>query len=1269
MRRAVVAGIVALWVVTGMGSAAVRKVPSEYPRIQSAIDAAEAGDTIIVSPGVYYETINFGGKDIVVTSTDPNDPRIVGYTVINADGDGTVVTFENGETNAAVLTGFTITGGFGTLDAEMSYDTQKLFWGAGILCKGASPTVARNVIANNRGAVEQSPDGMELKVSYGGGIACYGSDAVISHNIIRSNFAYAGGGIMTYPGGEVGSYSGRPKIRGNLIYNNTGLIGGGVVMIGGEFVNNTIVANSADVGAEFGSGLGANIYVVFDPGLDPGCLWNNIICDAAAGGGLLWEGTLLTGIIAYNDVWNNVPGNYGTSGTTGELTWDGPSSLAGKAGNISADPLFANPLNRDYHLTVDSPCINAGNPDLVVTPGEQDIDRGPRVYAARIDIGADEYVGYVKPAAEAGTDRHVLHAMEAVTLDGRRSFFYDPCGLQTYRWSQVSGPPAVLDDPNRAQPTFTPAVEGEYVFQLVVSDARYTSEPDKVLVLVAPNQLPVANAGSDKAWRTPSIVILNGTSSFDPDKGDPLTYQWTQVEGESVFLQDANTASPSFHLQKEGAYVFELVVSDGIAQSEPSRVRCVGIGVRTSAKSLPGMQSMTYAYYPDVSGTNAVFSTPGQMSIYDARITCQDLISGKTEVFGTSGINLQARIDGNLVVWAGGPVVTNMVGPDCTSVLVRNLATGVVRELRTRSDTSSYSHPAVSGNKVVWVQHLGIDKNVPEKWSNMPYDICGADLSNFDQPVYFTVATGVGKRDPYPYTNLTGDYDHVVDISGNLVVWEGNGDIYAADISDPQHIKVVTVCDHPARQYDPAISGGIVVWTDERNDRGDIYGADLSDGERVREFEVAKAAGVQSQPAIDGCHIIYADGSLSSGSFHLACLTRQYGILDVTMPDYSSGAAPALDGRTFLCMYAGLPYVQGEMFDFSYSVPHGGIRNLRTGLCYDYLQHAICDANDSGDEIVVRPGRYEEKVSFAGKSVTVRSTDPNDPAVVAETVLAGSGNLVSFIEGENTTSTLRGFTVEGGDYGIYCYSSSPTVLQCTIRGSNQAGVRHQGAGGPTVAYCRIVGHGAAGVELTSVSEGRAQRQGEMILGNCLIAGNGAWGIHSGRPNLTNCTVVENKLAGISATQATVTNSIVYFNNQASQGAQIEGGRCSVSYSDVQGGWSGEGNLKDYPQFVALGRWTDASSVAGSVSALYGRPTWVAGDYHLRSRGWRWNAQMGTWSSDVVTSSCIDAGDPTSELLAEPLTAPNDPMGTVINTRIDMGMYGGTAEASLAPLNP
>jgi hypothetical protein len=60
------------------------------------------------------------------------------------------------------------------------------------------------------------------------------------------------------------------------------------------------------------------------------------------------------------------------------------------------------------------------------------------------------------------------------------------------------------------------------------------------------------------------------------------------------------------------------------------------------------------------------------------------------------------------------------------------------------------------------------------------------------------------------------------------------------------------------------------------------------------------------------------------------------------------------------------------------------------------------------------------------------------------------------------------------------------------------------------------------------------------------------------------------------------------------------------------------------------------------------------DYHLKSREGRWNPTKQSWVRDQVTSSCIDAGDPSSSVGLEP-----SPNGGIIN----MGAYGGTAQAS------
>jgi hypothetical protein len=93
--------------------------PADFNNIQAAIDDANDGDTVIVAKGTYivakgtyYENINFNGKNIVLTSTDPNDEAVVAGTVIDGNSSGRVITFSGSENTGCVLTGFTITNGY-----------------------------------------------------------------------------------------------------------------------------------------------------------------------------------------------------------------------------------------------------------------------------------------------------------------------------------------------------------------------------------------------------------------------------------------------------------------------------------------------------------------------------------------------------------------------------------------------------------------------------------------------------------------------------------------------------------------------------------------------------------------------------------------------------------------------------------------------------------------------------------------------------------------------------------------------------------------------------------------------------------------------------------------------------------------------------------------------------------------------------------------------------------------------------------------------------
>ncbi|MGB2864176.1 MAG: right-handed parallel beta-helix repeat-containing protein, partial [Sedimentisphaerales bacterium] len=143
------------------------------------------------------------------------------------------------------------------------------------------------------------------------------------------------------------------------------------------------------------------------------------------------------------------------------------------------------------------------------------------------------------------------------------------------------------------------------------------------------------------------------------------------------------------------------------------------------------------------------------------------------------------------------------------------------------------------------------------------------------------------------------------------------------------------------------------------------------------------------------------------------------------------------------------------------------------------------------------------------------------------------------------------------------------------------------------------------------------------------------------PTISNITIVDNDfgIAAYENSNPDISNCI-FWNNKNGDLFQ-----CQVHYSCIEGGAEGQGNISGDPLFV------DAAN----------------GDYHLKSEGWRWNTNSESWTYDNVTSRCIDAGDPISPLGDELMSAPRDPDNEYgINLYINMGAYGGTYQASIAP---
>ncbi|MFQ5496076.1 MAG: right-handed parallel beta-helix repeat-containing protein, partial [Phycisphaerae bacterium] len=265
-----------------------------YCGIQQAIDdpATVSGHTLEVQPGTYVENISFLGKDITLRSIDPNDPAVVATTIIDGDLDqnpataeGPTVTFENGETGAALLAGFTIRGGSGKVDPLHPF----LPAGGGVYCLNASPTIRQNVLtANNTGL--------------GGGAYFSGGAALFERNVVTGNVAsHSGGGLKAV-------FSSLVLIRDNLVTDNRAEIndGGGIdtfscpVGAAPTIRNNVFAGNYAASG---GSGLSFSQAA--------GAVSNNIVVENRGGVAGIFASPTPVPTVCYDDVWSNDFGPYG----------------------------------------------------------------------------------------------------------------------------------------------------------------------------------------------------------------------------------------------------------------------------------------------------------------------------------------------------------------------------------------------------------------------------------------------------------------------------------------------------------------------------------------------------------------------------------------------------------------------------------------------------------------------------------------------------------------------------------------------------------------------------------------------------------------------------------------------------------------------------------------------------------------------------------------------------------------------------------------------
>ncbi len=352
------------------------RVPEDFAKIQDAVNEAANGDTVLVAPGVYSESIRLEGKNIVLASHYilNQESAYIKATLLQLSGNGTIIQCEN-ITSRAVITGFTI----GAPHFECN----------GIECQSASPLICNNIFSD----------------IYKSGIRCLGN----SEPVIRNNtFQFYSHGTVPQ---AIIAFEGYVQILNNTFQNNNSFF------VKAIYINNSasalISGNRIDSFYSGISNYGYQTQIVNN--LITHCYYaiettraqiqNNTIADNIYGISSIWSAPEITNCI----LWNNQTDFNGDFIISHSCMRDClPWNAIDKGGNIFRDPQFVDAQNGDYHLKGYSPCIDAGIAQAEDSIPAYDLDGNLRIQdgtgegQAVIDMGCYERPQAVNPAFVSG---------------------------------------------------------------------------------------------------------------------------------------------------------------------------------------------------------------------------------------------------------------------------------------------------------------------------------------------------------------------------------------------------------------------------------------------------------------------------------------------------------------------------------------------------------------------------------------------------------------------------------------------------------------------------------------------------------------------------------------------------------------------------------------------------------------------------------------------------------------------------------------------------
>ncbi|KAI2652883.1 Dyslexia-associated protein KIAA0319-like protein [Labeo rohita] len=198
--------------------------------------------------------------------------------------------------------------------------------------------------------------------------------------------------------------------------------------------------------------------------------------------------------------------------------------------------------------------------DKVVTWHWEEVKGPLREEKASVNKATD-----YRPTANAGPNQVITLPRNYITLYGNQST--DDHDNLSYEWSlspESKGKVVEMQGVRTPILQLSALQEGDYTFQLTVTDSSGQQDTAQVTVIVQPenNKPPVADAGPDKELTLPvDRTTLDGSKSSDDQK--IATYHWTKTKGpEGVKIDNADTAVAVVTGLQEGEYIFTLTVTD-----------------------------------------------------------------------------------------------------------------------------------------------------------------------------------------------------------------------------------------------------------------------------------------------------------------------------------------------------------------------------------------------------------------------------------------------------------------------------------------------------------------------------------------------------------------------------------------------------------------------------------------------------------------------------------------------------------------------------------